>query len=407
MSLDRRAQVFTAAFFAATLLCAVALAAFMGWSVLTGQVAVVGPASSSGSGASDFGLPGQGTPTPPADVASGDVEEAMLVDIYERVAPAVVNVSVSTNEQGELLDYGSGSGFVIDTEGHIVTNNHVVATADQVRVTFNDGRVFVAEVVGTDAYGDIAVLKINVPADYPLTVVEYGDSNEIKVGQRVIAIGNPFGLTGTMTVGIVSAIGRSLPTEVTAQGGGQFSNPLIIQTDAAINPGNSGGPLLDSTGRVIGITAAIRTTTGANTGVGFAIPINTVKRVVPQLIADGKAEYPYLGISAQGALSMSELAEKFNLPVSEGVLIQEIVPNGPADDADLRGGTSQEVLHGIPVVLGGDIITALDGTPIRNFDELIGYLVSNTNVGQTITLTIVRDGETMQVEVTLGARPQQ
>jgi S1-C subfamily serine protease len=410
MSTERRVHIFTATIFAVTLLCVAALATYLGWAVYSGNMALFGPPGSSTSSIQNdpFGTSNQGAPTPfsAADVAAADVEEALLVNIYERVSPAVVNVNVSANEEGELLDYGSGSGFVIDKEGHIVTNYHVVATADEVRVTFNDGRVFVAEVIGTDNYADIAVLKIDVPADYPLTVVEMGDSNDIKVGQRVIAIGNPFGLTGTMTVGIVSAMGRSLPTEVITQGGGQFSNPLIIQTDAAINPGNSGGPLLDSYGRVIGVTAAIRTTTGSNTGVGFAIPVNTVKRVAPQIIETGTVEYPYLGISAQSGLSMSELADQFNLPVHEGVLIQEVVPNGPSDGV-LRGGTSQEVLHGAPVVLGGDIITAINGEPIRNFDELIGYLVSNTSARQTVILTIVRDGQTIDVEVTLGARPAQ
>jgi 2-alkenal reductase len=299
---------------------------------------------------------------------------------------------------------GQGSGFVIDPQGYIVTNWHVVVEADEIRVGFADGRVFDAEVVGLDQFSDIAVLKINPPADYPLTAVELGDSSTVRVGQRVIAIGNPFGLSGTMTVGIVSAVGRTIPT-VRVDGTGVFSNPLIIQTDAAINPGNSGGPLLDSHGRVIGVNYAIRTETGTNTGIGFAVPVNTVRLVAPQLIASGEVAYPYLGISSQTAFSMYELAEEYDLPVYEGVLVGVVTEGGPADQAGIRGGTDEETYRSVSITLGGDIITAIDGVPLHNFDELLGYLVNNTTVGQTVILTIVREGQTMEVPVTLGERP--
>jgi 2-alkenal reductase len=226
----------------------------------------------------------------------------------------------------------------------------------------------------------------------------------LQVGQRVIAIGNPFGLTGSMTVGIVSGVGRTLPSGIFTESGG-FSNPLIIQTDAAINPGNSGGPLLDSHGRVIGVNVAIRSSSGVNSGVGFAVPVDTVKRVVPQIIETGEVAYPYLGVSGQTQFSMGELALEFDLPVTEGVLITAVTPGSAADQAGLRGGEQEVSFRGVDLLLGGDIIVAIDGNPIRDFDELLGYLVTYTSVGQEITLTIVRDGETLEVPVTLGERP--
>lgn len=341
------------------------------------------------------------TPLPEEIIAEADAEELLLVNLYQRVNPGVVNVDVSF-EHGNigLTDFGSGSGFVYDAEGHIVTNNHVIADADEVRVTFADGVVLIAQVVGSDPYSDLAVLKVDPPEGYTLTPLELGDSDTVLVGQRVVAIGNPFGLQGTMTVGIVSGVGRTLEAQ------NNFSNPMIIQTDAAINPGNSGGPLLDSHGRVIGVNTAIRSTTGANTGVGFAVPVNTVKRIVPQLIESGKAIYPYLGVSANPNVTLAALALEYDLPVTQGVLINEVLPGSAADKAGLRGGDpDQEVnFRGTPVRLGGDIIIAIDGTPIHSFEELLGYLVSHTSPGQQIVITIVRDGETLDVPVTLGAR---
>ncbi len=348
--------------------------------------------------------PGLPTPVSQDIIAAADAEELLLINIYQRVAPAVVNVDIGVEASGEVTDVGSGSGFVIDPAGYIVTNNHVIEDADALRVTFSDGSVLIAEVVGGDEYADLAVIKVDPPADRPLVAVELGDSSTVQVGQRVIAIGNPFGLTGSMTVGIVSAVGRTLPSAVVTDTG-IFSNPLIIQTDAAINPGNSGGPLLNSRGQVIGVNAALRSQTGLNSGIGFAIPVNTVKRIAPQLIETGRVEYPYLGISAQTEFSLALLAEEFDLPVSRGVLIASVAPGSAADRAGLRGGTRTGTVNGREVQLGGDIITAIDGTPIGNFDELLGYLVSNTSVGQRITVSIVREGRSMEVEVTLGARP--
>jgi S1-C subfamily serine protease len=345
------------------------------------------------------------TPVPEDLIAEADAEEQLLINIYARVNPAVVYIDVSQEDtsSSELLDYASGSGFVIDPEGLIVTNAHVIQDADAVRVTFSDGMVLQAEVVGYDTYADLAVLRVTPPEGVTLTAVELGESDNLLVGQRVIAIGNPFGLSGSMSVGIVSAIGRSLPSGEISNTG-VFSNPQIIQTDAAINPGNSGGPLVDSHGRVVGVNYAIQSTTGVNSGVSFAIPVDTVKRIVPQLIENGSVEYPYLGISANTQITLADLALEYDFPTTDGVLIAEVVPGSGADRAGLRGGDEQVNFRGFDVYLGGDIITALDGYPIHNFDELLGYLVSNVNVGQEITVTIVRDGETLNVPVTVGSR---
>ncbi len=345
------------------------------------------------------------TALPSEILAEADAEELLLINIYQRVNPAVVNIEISVDDQNAgLLDLGNGSGFVVDPEGYIVTNNHVIQQADAVRVTFADGSVQAAEVVGTDAYSDLAVLKVELAEGQQLVAVELGDSDNLLVGQRVIAIGNPFALSGTMTVGIISAVGRQLTT---AAPGGGFSNPMIIQTDAAINPGNSGGPLLDSRGRVIGVNTAIRSTTGSNMGIGFAVPVNTVKRIVPQIIETGAVAYPYLGITSDTRFSLGELALEFELPVTEGVLISETVPGGSAERAGLRGGTDAGLatFRGQRLVLDGDIITAIDGFPVHNFDELMGYLVSNTDVGQVVELTVLRNSEELTIDVTLDPRP--
>jgi S1-C subfamily serine protease len=345
------------------------------------------------------------TPTslPESLIEEADAEELLLINVYRRVNPSVVNVDVSGEMAGGLTDFGSGSGFVIDLEGHIVTNRHVIVDADEVRVTFADGAVYQAEVLGTDPYSDIAVLGVDRPAE-GLTPVELGNSDELLVGQRVIAIGNPFGLAGSMTVGIISALGRTLPGDL-LETGGTFNNPQIIQTDAAINPGNSGGPLLDSHGRVIGVNTAIRSQTGANTGVGFAVPVNTIKRVVPELIETGQVSYSYLGISSEPYFTMAELADALDLPVEYGVLIGEVVAGSAADKAGLRGGAQQVEIRGLSVTVGGDIITHIDGQPVPDFDFLLAYLVNNTRPGDQIVLTIVRGDGVLEVPVTLDERP--
>jgi len=347
------------------------------------------------------------TPLPASAGTQLATEEALLENLYLRVNMAVVNITVSSGTGNQTTDVGTGSGFVIDKQGHIVTNNHVVASATGLEVTFSDGRVADAQVVGADGYSDLAVIKVDVPESW-LTPVELGDSDAVKVGQHVVAIGNPFGLQGSMTLGIVSALGRTLPADQQSTDTGFFQNPQIVQTDAAINPGNSGGPLLDISGRVIGVNAAIRTDNGvrANSGVGFAIPVNTVKRVVPQLIEKGSVSYAYLGVSVDNSFSIAKLATALKLPVDHGVLIASVAPNGPAEQAGLWGGNKQTRVRGVPVQTGGDIITAIDDNPIRDFDAMITYLANHTRVGQTITVTVLRDGKEQKFQVKLSERPK-
>jgi 2-alkenal reductase len=346
------------------------------------------------------------SPVPEAIIIEADAEELLLTNLYERVNPSVVNIDVAGGAEADFAEFGSGSGFVLDRQGHIVTNNHVVEDADSIFVTFADGSVAEAQLVGRDPASDLAVIRVEVDSAL-LWPVELGDSDQVKVGQRVVAIGNPFGLAGTMTVGIVSAVGRTLPAE-TLSSGGSYRNPDIIQTDAPINPGNSGGPLLDSHGRVVGVNSAIRTTgeNRANSGVGFAVPVNTVKRIVPQLIETGRARYPYLGITADNRFSMPELAEALKLPTSRGVLVSTVTDGGPAERAGLRGGDREETVRGFSVAAGGDIIVAIDETPIGSFDEMISYLIARTEVGQVVKVTILRGDERLEVDVTLGERPR-
>ncbi len=341
----------------------------------------------------------------PQDLLDGmTIEEQVYINLYQRANTAVVNIDVSAEvESIGLTDVGTGSGFVIDPEGYIVTNNHVVEDADEVRVVFHDGNVLVGDVIGIDVYSDIAIVKVNPPASYELNALPLGDSDALLVGQRVATIGNPFGLSGSMAVGIVSALGRTLPTSLSTGG---FSNPLIIQTDAAINPGNSGGPLLNLQGEVVGVNSAISTTTGENSGVGFAVPSNTVRRVAEQIIATGSVAYPYLGVSSNSEVSLAELAVEYDLPTTNGVLIAEVLEGGSAARAGLRGGSEIVTFRGQQLAIGGDIITAIDGFPVNNFAELVGYLVSNTSVDQTVTITVIREGETMAFEVTLDSRPE-
>jgi 2-alkenal reductase len=343
------------------------------------------------------------TPLPEDAIVEIDAEDALLVNLYQRANPAVVYIQILVNENGTLFPLGGGSGFVIDTEGHIITNAHVVEQADVVKVTFSyEGIVAEAEIVGQDPYSDLAVIKVNVSPDQ-LVPLELGDSSTLQVGQRVIAIGNPFGLEGTMTVGIVSALGRTLPTQV-IQDSGHFSNPEIIQTDAAINPGNSGGPLLDTRGRVVGVNTAIRSETGVNSGVGFSVPVDTLKRILPHLIEEGAYPYPYLGITSNPYFGVAELAEVLDLPVTHGVLITEVRPGTAAADAGLRGGDHEVEVMGIPIMAGGDVIVAIDGNKVNDYAEFIAYLVRETEVNQTIVLSIVRDGEELDIPVTLGQR---
>jgi 2-alkenal reductase len=347
-------------------------------------------------------------PTPVGDevIAEADAEFLLLTNLYDRTVPSVVNVEVIVeSSQLGILDTGSGSGFVFDTNGHIITNAHVVNGATNIYVTFNDGYVAQAEVTGIDLFSDLAVIEVDVDTErlIPLTL---GDSSGVQVGQRAIAIGNPFGLTGSMTVGIVSGLGRQLRSAELIDSSviPGFQNPNIIQVDTDINPGNSGGPLLNSEGEVIGVNTAIRTETGTFQGVGFAVPSNTVQRVVPELIASGAVDYSWIGISSNGRYDLANIAEDLELPVSSGVLVADVVPESPAGEAGLQGGSREVIVRGFTVCTGGDIIVAVDEVFIDNMDEFVSYLITNTVPGDTITLLIVRDGETFEIPVTLASR---
>jgi S1-C subfamily serine protease len=364
--------------------------ALSGWKVAMVQLPWTSPSAAATS-------PGGGaavTPVTRSDdpLAAAYAEEQLLTQLYERVSPSVVNIGITT---GVLGGSGAGSGFVWDSSGHIVTNDHVVAGADRIYVRFADDTTVGAELVGTDPDSDLAVIDIDLPASR-LHPVELGDSGALRVGQRAIAIGNPFGLEQTMTAGIVSALGR-----VVRQQSG-FSLPELVQTDAPINPGNSGGPLLDSRGRVIGVTSLIRSNSGTNTGVGFAVPVNTVKRVVPSLIASGRYADPWLGIEAASITPLD--AQELGLPVERGVVVQGVVEGGPADRAGLRAGDRQTRAEGSPTTASGDIIVSMDGVPVQRMDDLI-ICLADKRVGQTITLTVLRNGTERAVQVTLEERP--
>jgi 2-alkenal reductase len=325
-------------------------------------------------------------------LAVAAAEEQVLIRLYERVSASVVNISVVTRRGA-----GTGSGFVLDTEGHILTNNHVIEGAAQILVRFADDTIVEAELIGADPDSDLAVIKVELPASQ-LKPVELGDSDVLRVGQRAVALGNPFGFEQTMTTGIISALGRVVPQR------NGYSLPALIQTDAAINPGNSGGPLLDSQGRVIGVNTLIFSSSGSSAGVGFAVPVNTVKRVIPALLERGSYADPWLGIS--GLSINAFVAEALDLSTERGVLLQVVVDGGPADLAGLRADDEEVVFDGVPLAAGGDIILFIDGIPIGDMDDLVTEL-SRKLVDETVTVTILRDGAMQDVSVTLEERPGQ
>lgn len=332
--------------------------------------------------------------------------ENLLTSVFESVNNSVVQITTQysiVNKNiiinGSPLESQSthlGSGVVYDTFGHIITNAHVIENADKVDVKFVDGNSYTAEVIGKDAYADIAVLKIiDDYSDENLHPLTFGDSSQLNVGQQVIAIGNPFGLSNTMTTGIVSQTGRILPNE-----NGGFSNPNVIQTDAAINPGNSGGPLLNLLGEVIGINTAIRSNTGEFSGVGFAISSNMVMRVVPSLIEKGTYSHPWIGIV--GASLNHELTQKLELPKNyKGVLVSSVVKDSPADKAGLEEAT----YNANGELKDGDVIISIDKNPIKGMDDIISYIAENKSVGDEITLTINRHDNLIDFKVILGERP--
>lgn len=331
-----------------------------------------------------------------ADISSDD---QVVIDLYARLNPSVVNISIYQTQNGEVILAGQASGFIYDSQGDIVTNQHVVDGADSIEITFADGLIRAASLVAQDIYSDLAVVKVELPNG--VNPIPLGTMDQLAVGQSVIAIGNPFGLEGTLTRGVISALGRTIPTNTT------YSIPQAIQTDAAINPGNSGGPLLNLSGEVIGVNAQIETSglSGNNLGVGFAIPVSILQRVIPALIESGHYDWSWLGVS--GYTVDPSLVKAMSLPVEQGAYVSTVTAGGPAETAGLKGTTETITQDGRSVEKGGDVITAVDGQPVKTFDDLLVYLSLKTSPGQEITLSILRNGQYQDVKVTLGTRPPQ
>jgi serine protease Do len=340
-------------------------------------------------------------------------------ELFARAKDSVVQVTVSGMPLSFANNsaFGIGSGFVFDSQGHIVTNNHVIYGGSNVTVTFSNGTIYAAEVVGTDVFSDIAVLKLDSKEEQETTQgvekglipLPLGNSSMLSIGEEVAAIGNPFGLTGSMTTGVVSGLGRLLPIQTTnittIPGAGAFSIPNIIQTDAAINPGNSGGPLLNKNGQVVGLNTAGLLSGQFSSGIGFSIPSDTLGRIVPALIANGTYLHPWIGVA--GPDIIPEIALALGLGEARGFLVTEIAPGSPADKSGIRGGdmpvtniTGFEELR-----LGGDIIMNVDDQKVNKTDDLLSYIETNKQVGDTVTMTILRDGNLIEIDLVLGARP--
>lgn len=334
-----------------------------------------------------------------------NVLEQQVMAVYDQTATAVVNITNSSYTYDYFMQpvpqEGTGSGFVYDRRGHIVTNYHVVENAQKLVVAFADGGNYTATVTGVDPTNDLAVIQITadqLPAPLPL-----GDSTALRVGQFVIAIGNPFGLEGTLTVGVISSLGRVIQSP-----DGRFIGEAI-QTDAAINPGNSGGPLLDLSGRVIGVNSQIVSASGASAGIGFAVSVATVQRVVPQLIAQGRYPHPWLGVQLIDLTPERTVAFReagMTIPVEQGLLLVEVVDDSPAAKAGLQGGNQVRQIGNVQIPLGGDIITAINDTPVTDMQQLMVYLETKTQVGNTIAVKVQRSGQEQIIPVTLAERPQ-
>ena len=319
--------------------------------------------------------------------------EYSLIDIFEKSEESIVQVSVLRGES----EGGMGSGFVYSDEGYVITNQHVVQDAQKVMITFLDGEAYIGNVVGSDRDLDIAVVKVE-PTNTYLQPIKIGDSSELKVGEKIAAIGNPFGLSGSMTAGIVSQMGRLLPQET------GYSIPDVIQTDAAINPGNSGGPLINMKGEVVGINTAIQSATGEFSGIGFAVPSNTVKKVVPVLIENGEFKHPWMGIS--GTDVDPELAEVRGLKSSKGFLVVSVIEGSPAETAGLLGVTETEERDGREFALDGDIILSIDGETVRKISDILVHLQREKSVGDEMVLSVNRNGEILELTMILEERPQ-
>ena len=318
-----------------------------------------------------------------------------LMEIFEKTEASVVQVNVRSAD-GRIMPGNMGSGFVYSDDGYIITNNHVIDNAEKVTITFLDGESYIAQIIGTDSDLDLAVLKVQTGSTY-LQPIPIGDSSKLKVGQEIAAIGNPFGLSGSMTSGIISQMGRLLPQD------SGYSIPDVIQTDAAINPGNSGGPLLNMKGEVVGINTAIQSATGEFTGVGFAVPSNTVKKVIPVLIEKGIFHHPWMGIS--GSDVDPELAKVRELNSSKGFLIATVIEGSPAEDAGLQGVTDTKEIDGREYPLDGDIILKIDDVVVRKISDILVYLQREKSIGDEMIMTINRDGMLIEKVLVLGERP--
>jgi S1-C subfamily serine protease len=327
-------------------------------------------------------------------------EERNNIAVYEKVADGVVNVTSTAIQMDFFFNafptQGSGSGSIIDVKGHILTNHHVVADAQKLEVTLADGSKWPAKLVGSDPDNDLGVIKIETPKE-KLKVITMGDSKNLRIGQKVLAIGNPFGLQRTLTTGIISSLGRTIRSDV-----GTLMED-IIQTDAAINPGNSGGPLLNSDGEIIGINSAILSPSGGNVGIGFAVPVNLARRVVPELISKGYVTYPWIGATIQSLIP--EMAKYLKLKIERGAMISDLVKGGPADKAGLKGGNQRVQVGNMVVLVGGDVVVKADQQEIKTNDELIHY-IREKKPGDTILLKVFRKDNFIEVKVTLGERPR-
>lgn len=345
-------------------------------------------------------------PTNENSTAQGSLS---LPDLFTKVQKSVVQVTErdNSNELGARL----GSGFVYDKDGHVITNYHVVTPGtnnnNELQVTFLDGNVYPADLVGVDQFADLAVIKVKNISSDKLPPLPLANSSSLRIGESVVAIGNPFGLSGSMTQGIVSGLGRLLPSNENqdnfAGPGSSFSIPNIIQTDAAINPGNSGGPLIDTQGRVVGINTAIFSNTGVYSGVGFAIPSNTISKVATSLIQNGSYHHPYIGIV--GLSLIPDLSKQIGLNQTKGFLITSITKGSPADKSGLRAGSTTTTINGRDVEVGGDIILKIDNRDVSKIDDILAYLESQKHVGDKVHFTILRDNEIKELDLILGDRP--
>jgi len=327
-------------------------------------------------------------------------DEKNNISVYEKAADGVVNVTSIAVQMDFFFNafptQGAGSGSIIDAKGHILTNHHVVANAQKLEVTLADGSKWPAKLVGSDPDNDLAVIKIEAPPA-KLKVIPIGDSKNLRIGQKVLAIGNPFGLERTLTTGVISSLGRTIRSEA------GFMIEDVIQTDAAINPGNSGGPLLNSEGEIIGINSAIISPSGGSVGIGFSIPVNTAKKVIPELMAKGYVTYPWIGATIQSLIP--EIAKFLKLKLERGAMIAEVVKGGPAEKAGLKGGNQKVQVGNIIVMVGGDIVVKADQHEVKTHDELIRY-IREKKPGDTILLKVLRKEKFEDVKVTLGERPR-